>query len=71
MLLMLKVLFSYIIPGGGGGKGVLSLESPPEKIISLDPPPPKFFLSENRKIWPKMAFFEIFWPALEIFTNLM
>jgi hypothetical protein len=58
--------------GGMGGGGVLSLDPPPEKIISLDPPlPPKKKFCQKGENLAKNAFFEIYLPTLEIFTNLL
>jgi hypothetical protein len=36
----------------GGGWGMLCLDPPPEKILSLDPPF-NFFLAKNGKVLPK------------------
>jgi hypothetical protein len=56
----------------GGVWGVLSLDLPPEKILSLDPPSKNFFsIQKWENLAKKWHFFEIFWPTLEIFTNLL
>jgi hypothetical protein len=55
---------------GGGGDDVLSLDPPPEKIQALTPL--NFFLAKNGKIWRKNGIFKkMFWPTIEIFTNLL
>ncbi len=40
--------------------GVLSLDPPPEKILSLDHPPKNFFLQKLGKFGQKMAFLRNF-----------